>query len=81
MKMKNELKIGDVCYKLNNSQQNYRKSLLYVEKDDENYILSISLDCYFDENFDGPEEENVTPSLSINTPDDLFKEIKNIINK
>ena len=63
--MKNEIKIGNINYLLSNSQ----KSLLYVHKDENNNIISISLECHLDRVLTDSEDENVLPSLTINNID------------
>ena len=65
--MKNEIKIGNIAYPLINSDNSYRNSLLYVDKDENNNIISISLECYFDTA--KKDSEDIEPSLIINTID------------
>ena len=76
--MKNNLKIGDILYKLKNDSLDNLNNYLSVEKDDDDNILSIYLECYFDETINSSEPVSVEPSIIINEIDLSSKKLKSL---
>lgn len=61
--MNNKIKIGNIEYPL--SIKNNRKSILYVNKNKDNKIISIYIECFFD----NTTNSDITPSFVINNID------------
>lgn len=75
--MNNEIKIGEVVYKLKDTKNAFTESMLYVTKDELNIIKSVSLECFFDENINSGEEFSVSPYINI-ADIEIKKEIKDL---